>query len=598
MDHNEAAQIVLTTYRDTPDPQFALLVKAPWGAGKTHFVKTTLNVATDNDVRYTSLNGIDTPKAFRRSLVAPDLETINTGALEGIGNALGKLVKIGDTGTLLRDSYETKMFAELPDTLIFDDLERCQIELGVLLGLINDFVEHQGKRVIIIAHAEKHKDHDKYAPQLEKLIGQTVSIKADVRNALPIFINKMPEGRGQKWVKENADQVIDVFTDAGHNNLRVLRQTVHALGRVLDKFDDTTFAGKDGVRRFARCYLALAMGLSVGQITVQHIETRGALGDYGPDESRRNHPFWVFHEQHEQDDVLGLGETAVLPAELGVSLLVHGYADPIDMNITLRVTKQFSEQDNDPLWRRLIHWWKLSDTELTETVSQAKDYVLGQDDIEVGPYLHIVHNLMEIEDLSGTPLTDAPLLKQVCDRIKTLRKDSNLPIAEYGHLYGWSSRIGGISFGGYRVEPKGDFKAVVDLMKSEQEAAFQDQLPDQVDEIQTRLKRDFNSVVGEFMYSQPERSFFSLPVAHHFDADLLANEIYAKISGGDQHFAGILLEQIAGRHNNNNGDWADEIKWAAGLRARLEACAKVDGQLAQAKLQRFLMPHWKFATPE
>lgn len=43
MEHNKATSKVLEIYAETTDPQFALLVEAPWGAGKAHFVKAALH---------------------------------------------------------------------------------------------------------------------------------------------------------------------------------------------------------------------------------------------------------------------------------------------------------------------------------------------------------------------------------------------------------------------------------------------------------------------------------------------------------------------------------------------------------------------------
>lgn len=54
--------------------------------------------------------------------------------------------------------------------LIFDDLERCSINIINLLGYINFFVEHQSYKVILIANEEELEKTEKYALIKEKLL--------------------------------------------------------------------------------------------------------------------------------------------------------------------------------------------------------------------------------------------------------------------------------------------------------------------------------------------------------------------------------------------------------------------------------------------
>ena len=35
--------------------------------------------------------------------------------------------------------------------IVFDDLERCSIDITDLLGYINSFVEHEGVKVVVLA---------------------------------------------------------------------------------------------------------------------------------------------------------------------------------------------------------------------------------------------------------------------------------------------------------------------------------------------------------------------------------------------------------------------------------------------------------------
>ena len=59
------------------------------------------------------------------------------------------LVKI-DLRELISEFFHPEKYI-----LVFDDLERCNMDINRVLGYINRFVEHDGAKVIIIADQEK-----------------------------------------------------------------------------------------------------------------------------------------------------------------------------------------------------------------------------------------------------------------------------------------------------------------------------------------------------------------------------------------------------------------------------------------------------------
>src|SRR5262249_51412295 len=63
--------------------------------------------------------------------------------------------------------------------IVFDDLERCSIDITDLLGYINSFVEHEGVKVIVLADGGQfvnRSDYDKYKIIKEKTIGKTLEV--------------------------------------------------------------------------------------------------------------------------------------------------------------------------------------------------------------------------------------------------------------------------------------------------------------------------------------------------------------------------------------------------------------------------------------
>lgn len=207
MDQNAAAISALREYVKIESPRYAFMIEAPWGAGKTHLVKDEFSVAiSGGEARYVSLNGISDRAAFRRALLAEATEANLVSAAGNIANALGQFAGIGSVGTIAQDAIENRMVDNLPKVLIFDDVERCELKAAELLGLINDFVEHKTRNVVLCAFSERNDDTEKrgdFLSRKEKVVGRTVRITADGTSALPKFISAMPEGYGKDWFAEH-----------------------------------------------------------------------------------------------------------------------------------------------------------------------------------------------------------------------------------------------------------------------------------------------------------------------------------------------------------------------------------------------------------
>lgn len=281
MDQNTAATNALREYAMIKKPRYAFMIEAPWGAGKTHLVKREFkDNLLNGKARYITLNGVSDRRSFRRALLADTSEANLMDAAGKFGDALGKIAKVGNIGSLVQDAVEDRMIDNLPELLIFDDVERCEMSPGELLGLINEFVEHQAKNIVLCAFIERDdagdlgKKRDDFLSRKEKVVGRTVKIVADAHDALSEFLSSMPDGDGQQWLTSNEALVLEVFSSATHSNLRVLRQCLHDLGRVIDVLDEDLRKSTEAMIRFVRTYLALSMAVATGEINSQQLRDR------------------------------------------------------------------------------------------------------------------------------------------------------------------------------------------------------------------------------------------------------------------------------------------------------------------------------------
>ena len=170
----------------------ALLIDGVWGCGKSFFVKNTLipeiektkinnkmttteveNLEIDNEEKYKtlliSLYGISSVENIQSAIYNTCLEKVTeriggeklgpffknavlfganllkgVGSFFGVGEEANNTINQIGTGVLSPNKENT--------VLLFDDIERCHIDIIELMGFINNLCENNGYRVIIIAN--------------------------------------------------------------------------------------------------------------------------------------------------------------------------------------------------------------------------------------------------------------------------------------------------------------------------------------------------------------------------------------------------------------------------------------------------------------
>lgn len=253
---NENICNFLNSYIENPDPRYAVMLKGKWGCGKTFFVDRWLVEyqqpeveAGENDIVLqpikVSLYGLtrteQITKAIDRAL-HPILYSKGMQVAKNVLQVAGKIVfktsfdADGDgnnDGSFSASLDSLSLFDTNDDSikgvrfLIFDDLERCLIDMKQLLGYINYFVEHCGCHVVIIGD-EMHATED--AKEVlkefkEKTVGREFEVQADINAAVDYFLcEDLPR---VDWLQTQRDNIIRIFSATGCDNLRILRQCLY-----------------------------------------------------------------------------------------------------------------------------------------------------------------------------------------------------------------------------------------------------------------------------------------------------------------------------------------------------------------------------------
>lgn len=262
---NENISQYLFRYLDNPDPRYAVMLKGKWGCGKSFFIKKWINQyktkLEDGTVVlepiYISLYGLKDVSQVTSAIdriVNPFLYSKGAELAKKILKIAGKIAfrtKLDwdndgsndvhmdatlDSFSLLSSKDNTTNLGT--KLIIFDDIERCLIDIKLILGYINSFVEHGACHVIIVGD-ETHLEKDtktKLFEFKEKTVGREFEVLPDVDAAIDCFISE--ETPLINWLVEQKRFIIDCFKATNCNNLRLLRQCLYDFSSIYCEIGD------------------------------------------------------------------------------------------------------------------------------------------------------------------------------------------------------------------------------------------------------------------------------------------------------------------------------------------------------------------------
>ncbi|MCT7638291.1 P-loop NTPase fold protein [Aliarcobacter butzleri] len=373
----------LNYYIELSNPQYAVFLKGKWGSGKTHFINEYKNELNKNKQKYiyVSLYGVTS------------YDEIETKFLEAIYPRLynkktifaGKIAKQLLKATLKIDwdadgKADGSVNIQIPNfkpedllntrdyILIFDDLERCSINIINLLGYINFFVEHQSYKVILIANEEELEKTEKYTQIKEKLIGKTFEFISDANSAYDSFLGEL---ENENKIKENIlekqkSNILELFEKSQSNNLRALRQTLLDFERFYDKVLVNHQAKEELIKDILYWFFLFSFEIKQGNNDI--LDLQKFSEEYYSYISKQNSEkaiqtkYIYFNNKYKfKDNYFDV----VISFNLWKEVLLNSNIKKEDINLELRNSKYYFDEST-PSWKKLSSYYNLEDKEFEE----------------------------------------------------------------------------------------------------------------------------------------------------------------------------------------------------------------------------------------
>lgn len=409
MNTNSHLQPQLDAFARLASPGFALLVDAPWGAGKTHAIKRWLS--NRSDALYVSIYGAKDSSAIEEVLFQALLEVKDVKPPQGFTQLLEDVaVKFTGAKVDLTGAFRRVVMKGLPQVLVFDDLERTEMRLPELFSAINRFVEHEGRRVVLLANqAElRDKDVDAYEKTKEKIIGRTIAIGPDVFAAVDGFLASIEKDEKQRKACEflTAEKSIlsSVFETSLSPNLRLLRYAMLEFARVFDRIPEDLRANQDGMRYLLATFVALSISFHGGDgLGVEGLKqetgwaraawnVNGQKGEVPPksaleilQERFGGHSFVRLHNQ-------------VVSAELATAWIGKGHVGDDLLSNELRKSSVFRAQ-NAEAWQTLWWWVKRTEAEVEAALQTVKKQLECMSVLDPTVIMHLTGIILALADV-------------------------------------------------------------------------------------------------------------------------------------------------------------------------------------------------------
>lgn len=364
---NEHIRKFLDEYLAKPSNDYAVLITGCWGSGKTYFVSQYMGGKKVHKVRdwlmdsvnrtvvYISLFGVKSRDDIENrifEILHPHLKETENSYLAQSGmsliKALASLTPITrDLGKYACDAMGlfNKSLCEKAKrckkglVVVFDDVERTDMDAPELLGYINEYVEHLGVSCILLADKERWDEANsmrverptlhRLASTQEKVIGKIFNIQTTIDDVLAVWLkdDKFLDPRLLKILQENGTIIKEVIRRSGVNNFRSLRHTLLELERFVRITSIWEYLEKrEFAELFLREFIALRYSIYLGDLKASDIGVSNYLAQI-QDKTIEDSPYDKFQKKYRGLDFLS--ENSVDYAESWKNIFIKYFGENI-----------------------------------------------------------------------------------------------------------------------------------------------------------------------------------------------------------------------------------------------------------------------------
>ncbi len=586
MGRNLISAIEATTFLDyfcdgAARTDHAVLIDAPWGAGKTHFIKTYLETrdaaARKADALigapylYASLYGVSTLDEIREQFFAQAYPVLSSVPVKMLGSALAGVLKKWTGAEVDHEALKKAKRRLEAKVLVFDDLERVAMPLPDALGLINSFVEHGDHKVIVIANQKEvpPEQATKYEKQREKLIGRTLAIRANPEAMLPRLVEEMRSDAAREAAKANSDLILQLFEASETQNLRSLRAAIADFDRLVGGLDGKLGTSPEALRRLLSYIVATEIEYRTG-LTDRELKALMSVhisfGDLRPSVSPEIKKAESLQQKYAEVE----WRDPIVPREILASYLSTGVLDIAAANQAILMHPLIAPARAVPPWRRLVEWQLRGMEAFKNDRASVLDQLAKHEIVEPGEICHVAGMALWLEAM------DSPLLANVEDDIGryvdaveatgTLRPNRSI-FSESGMADSWAGCV-------FCCVEHPQFAKIKAHLGAAVERLFSNKMKAEAPTLMERLAKNGDDCNALYESSVDGVYYGGIPILHHVSVADFA-DLMLRDGRVNRDLSAALMRRY--QYWGRNGEMLVERPWLEALKLELDARAEALG---------------------
>lgn len=601
-DPNQHIYEFLNYYTDfAQPPKYAVLIDGPWGVGKTHLINRFLNAKFDGrseDFVYISLFGLKSTKGIDDALYARAHPFMASKKAQLAGRVVKTFLK--QKGIELEGEFDVKEFLATKEfaLYVFDDLERSNMPINEVLGYINEFVEHDGCKVVLLANEKEIKQNKRYRIRREKVVGKTLRVHSALHEALQQFLSRIEDAELQKLLVDQESEIARLYNSSKIDNLRVLQQTIWDFGRLYEACSEEHRRATPAMAALLRLFFPLSLEFKVGHLDAEQLLARATgqvsfLSDQNESEAGKR---WKqICDRYAGVDLLD----GLLSSEILESILAKGYIPTVAIRVCLDSSPYFALRQAEPSWRTVWFFYERPDDQFTTAVADMEDRFVRRRYTLHGEILHVFSLRLWLASELLILASRDEVRQQCITYVDDLRASGRLdPTSSSFELEDRHLGYGGLAF---HEERSQDFQELGRYLSSQRKDVFMESLPAQAGDLLKLLGDNYEQFAARISNPQAEEgeNFYNTPVLAAMDPAAFVEALSCLAPHQQRRVLLSLSARYA--HRNVVRDLPAEVSWLRSVKRILEDST---GQSVLAQKRRnkfaewFIHPILKEISPE
>jgi KAP family P-loop domain len=594
----------------TVPPRFAVLLAGKWGSGKTYQVNRILEglmsqkrteskqsswlpspLVKEPKKRFVlvSLYGLKSHQEIDEAMVAALYPWSNNDGYRiaaSVGKAFLKHAKY-ELPKLKPADLFSKMSAEI---FVFDDLERCNMKITDALGYMNQLVERDGCKVVILANEDeirKGSQGPEYETGKEKLIGKTLEVEPDFDAAFFAFLNEIDDTDTRGFLSKLKPEIYSLYDQSELKNLRILQQTMWDFERVYKVIGQSYRDNHDAMHHLLRLFFVLCFEYKAGRLSKDDLQGRTSRSMVD-----------IIRSEETPSPLRQAGEKysgfyiydSILSDEACAAILIRGIVEEHTITSSLNNSSWFVSE-NEPSWVTLWRSIERADADVEAAAKTMLTEFDARHYKKTGEVLHLFGQMLFLADLGVSGLDRAQTVSSCKVYVDDLKSADELEPPQEAYLDDIRhGSYGGLGFAQAETE---EFRELRTYISNQRVQAEEDRYADQASNLMELMKTDTSAFWSQIAYHRDgSAQYANRPVLSQIDAETFANNMLTLeppafrdvCLGLDARYD--MAKLAKGRELELERDWAEALQ-----KALLDR-AKTMGPFAQNRIAKNV--EWTF----